>query len=79
MSEFEEPLKVGIETFRAYVEGWYDVSFQDVIFSQPKRSTDVKRKIISVLAGYAWDTDNPFVRDPKRYLAAIRELVAAPK
>jgi len=78
LTEFEEPLKIGIDTFRAYVEGWYDASFQDVIFSQPKRSTDVKRKIISVLAGYAWDTDNPFVRDPKRYLAAIRELMAAP-
>jgi flavin-dependent dehydrogenase len=78
MTEFEQPLKVGIETFRAYVEGWYDASFQDVIFSQPKRPTDVKRKIVSVLAGYAWDTENPFVRDPKRYLAAVRALVAAP-
>jgi flavin-dependent dehydrogenase len=78
MSEFEQPLKIGIETFRAYVEGWYDASFQDVIFSQPKQPTDVKRKIVAVLAGYAWDTDNPFVRDPKRYLAAVRELMAAP-
>jgi flavin-dependent dehydrogenase len=78
MTEFEKPLKIGIETFRAYVEGWYDASFQNVIFSQPKQPTDVKRKIVSVLAGYAWDTDNPFVRDPKRYLAAVRELVATP-
>lgn len=74
MSEFEEPLKVGIETFRSYVEGWYDASLQEVIFAQPRRATDVKRKIISVLAGYAWDMNNPFVRDPKRYLAAVREL-----
>jgi flavin-dependent dehydrogenase len=78
MTEFEQPLKIGIETFRAYVEGWYDASFQDVIFSQPKQQTDVKRKIVSVLAGYAWDTENPFVRDPKRYLTAVRELMAAP-
>ena len=78
MAEFEQPLKIGIETFRAYVEGWYDASFQNIIFSQPKQPTDVKRKIVSVLAGYAWDLDNPFVRDPKRYLAAVRELVAPP-
>jgi flavin-dependent dehydrogenase len=78
MTEFEQPLKIGIETFRAYVEGWYDASFQNVIFAQPKHPTDITRKIVSVLAGYAWDTDNPFVRDPKRYLAAVRELVAAP-
>jgi len=75
--EFEEPLKIGIETFRSYVEGWYDASLQEIIFSQPQRTTDVKRKIISVLAGYAWDTDNPFVRDPKRYLAAVQELGVA--
>ncbi|MGD0143616.1 MAG: NAD(P)/FAD-dependent oxidoreductase [Rhizomicrobium sp.] len=78
MTEFEQPLKIGIETFRAYVEGWYDASFQNIIFSQPKQPTDVKRKIIAVLAGYAWDTSNPFVRDPKRYLAAVRELMSPP-
>ncbi len=76
-ADFEEPLKIGIETFRAYVTGWYDTSLQEIIFSQPKRSTDVTRKIISVLAGYAWDRDNPFVRDPQRYLRAVRELVAS--
>jgi flavin-dependent dehydrogenase len=77
-AEFEEPLKIGIETFRAYVEGWYDTSLQDIIFAQPKRTTDVTRKIISVLAGYAWDRENPFVREPKRYLTAVRQLVAMP-
>ncbi|HWE06034.1 MAG TPA: NAD(P)/FAD-dependent oxidoreductase [Rhizomicrobium sp.] len=76
-NEFERPLKVGIETFRAYVEGWYDASLQDVIFLQPKRRTDVTRKIISVLAGYAWDLENPFVREPRRHLAAVHQLVAA--
>jgi hypothetical protein len=76
--EFEEPLRIGIETFRAFVEGWYDGSLQELIFSQPNRENDVKRKIVSVLAGYAWDTDNPFVRHPKRYLNAVSELVAMP-
>jgi flavin-dependent dehydrogenase len=76
-ADFEKPLQIGIETFRAYVEGWYDESLQHIIFSQPKRATDVTRKIISVLAGYAWDRDNPFVREPKRYLNAVKELVAS--
>lgn len=74
MEEFERPLMIGINAFRAYVEGWYDESFQGIIFRQPKATTDIKRKIISVLAGYAWDLDNPFVRAPRRYLAAVREL-----
>jgi flavin-dependent dehydrogenase len=75
-TEFEQPLLVGINAFRGFVEGWYDTSLQDVIFSQPKRATDVKRRIISVLAGYSWDSENPFVADPKRYLAAVRQLGA---
>ncbi len=50
MADFETPLKVGVNAFRAYVEGWYDGSLQEIIFAQPKRDTDVKRKIISVLA-----------------------------
>ncbi len=76
MAEFEEPLKIGVNAFRAYVETWYDGSLQDIIFAQPRRATDVKRKIISVLAGYAWDTSNPFVRDPRRHLAAVHQLTA---
>ena len=73
-ADFETPLKLGVNAFRAYVEAWYDGSLQDIIFAQPKRATDVKRKIISVLAGYAWDTSNPFVVDPKRHLAQVRQL-----
>ena len=30
--EFSAPLKRGVDAFRAYVEGWYDGSFQDVIY-----------------------------------------------
>jgi len=73
-ADFEAPLKLGVNAFRAYVEAWYDGSLQEIIFAQPKRATDVKRKIISVLAGYAWDTSNPFVVDPKRHLAQVRQL-----
>lgn len=77
-SEFEAPLRVGIETFRAFVEGWYDGSFQALIFSQPERPTEIKRHIISVLAGYAWDEENPFVRHPRRYLGAVGKLMPGP-
>ena len=31
-SEFAEPLKRGVDTFRCYVEGWYAGTFQDVIY-----------------------------------------------
>lgn len=78
MADFETPLKVGVNAFRSYVESWYDGSLQEIIFAQPKRTTEVKRMIISVLAGYAWDESNPFVRDPKRYLASVQQLGLQP-
>ena len=73
-ADFEAPLKLGVNAFRAYVESWYDGSLQDIIFAQPRRATEVKRKIISVLAGYAWDASNPFATDPRRHLAQVRQL-----
>lgn len=76
VADFETPLKAGVDAFRAYVDSWYDGSLQDIIFAQPRRATEVKRMIISVLAGYAWDTSNPFVRDPKRYLSSVHQLGA---
>jgi flavin-dependent dehydrogenase len=74
-SEFTEPLKRGVDTFRAYVEGWYDGSFQDVIF-HPGSSPDIRRMISSILAGYAWDSRNPFVAEPKRRLRMLAEVCA---
>ncbi len=73
--EYVEPLTSGIETFRAFVEAWYDGSLQRIIFNQPRSTNRIKKMIISVLAGYAWDTDNPFVQNPRRYLAAVEEHV----
>lgn len=57
--EFSEPLMFGIETFRTFVNGWYDGSLQDVIF-YPDKTPTIHRMICSVLAGYAWDPANPY-------------------
>jgi flavin-dependent dehydrogenase len=74
--EFAVPLKRGVDTFRAYVEGWYDGSLQDVIF-HPGGAPDIRRMISSILAGYAWDERNPFVSEPKRRLRMIAEICAS--
>jgi flavin-dependent dehydrogenase len=68
--EFEEPLRKGIDCFRAYVEAWYDGRFQKVVF-HPGQTPEIRRMISSVLAGYAWDERNPFVKDPQRRLDSI--------
>ena len=67
----------GIETFRTFVTGWYDLSLQDVIF-HPNKSPQIHRMICSVLAGYAWDATNPYTgpvsgRRMRALAAACRE------
>ncbi|MFT5658526.1 MAG: flavin-dependent dehydrogenase [Gammaproteobacteria bacterium] len=72
LEDYANPLKQGVDTFRTFVEGWYDGSLQTVIFAKEKSPT-VKRLICSILAGYAWDLNNPYVKDSARLkiLAAV--------
>jgi flavin-dependent dehydrogenase len=63
--EFVTPLQQGVDTFRCFVEAWYDGRLQDVIFAPDKNET-VKQMICSVLAGYAWDVENPYVKNHER-------------
>ena len=71
--DYAAPLMTGVDTFRTYVEAWYDCRFQDAIFfddPDPK----IKQMICSILAGYAWDQNNPFVSESKRRLDMVVEL-----
>ena len=75
-TEFAEPLKRGVDTFRCYVEGWYAGTFQDVIYHEGG-SPEIRRMISSILAGYAWDERNPFVSEAKRRLRTLSEICAS--
>lgn len=77
-TEFAEPLMLGVNTFRTYVNGWYDTSFQNAIYA-PNRSPEISRMISSILAGYAWDTRNPFVERHAQRLEALAALVGEVK
>ncbi|HEY4182494.1 MAG TPA: NAD(P)/FAD-dependent oxidoreductase [Kofleriaceae bacterium] len=71
---FAQPLMYGIETFRTFVNGWYDGTLQDVIFF-PEKSPPIHRMICSVLAGYAWDVKNPYTgHASKRRLTALAAM-----
>ena len=74
-TEFAEPLKRGVDTFRCYVEGWYAGTFQDVIY-HPDSSPQIRRMISAILAGYAWAERNPFVSEPKRRLRMLSDICA---
>ncbi|WP_301669544.1 NAD(P)/FAD-dependent oxidoreductase [Neisseria benedictiae] len=73
-TEFAEPLMIGVDTFRTYVDGWYDFRFQNVVYA-PDRSPEISRMLSSILAGYAWDTENPFVAKSEQRLSALSEWV----
>jgi flavin-dependent dehydrogenase len=72
---YAQPLKKGVDAFRAFVESWYRGGFQDVIFYKNQEPA-MRKMICSVLAGYAWDQANPFVAEPRR-LALLEEFCAA--
>jgi flavin-dependent dehydrogenase len=72
-NEYAVALKKGVDTFRAFVESWYSGGFQRIVF-QAHRRPEIRRMICAILAGYAWDETNPYVREPKRRLAVLEEL-----
>jgi flavin-dependent dehydrogenase len=72
-ADYEQPLRAGVDTFRVFVESWYAGPFQDVIFF-PDQAPNVRRMISSVLAGYAWDKENPIVAQPERRMQALADF-----
>lgn len=76
-AEFAIPLRAGVKTFRRFVEAWYQGGFQKIIY-HPDQQPEVRRMISSILAGYAWDTDNPYVNDDSgRRMRVLEELCSA--
>lgn len=72
--DFAQHMKQGVDTFRSYVAGWYDGTLQDIFFS-PKVDLNIKGQICSVLAGYVWDLNNPFVKKHNRVIGNLAHLV----
>jgi flavin-dependent dehydrogenase len=73
-TEFTEPLMLGVDTFKGYVETWYEGALQTIMFSE-NRPPRVYELLCSVLAGYAWDTENPYVGHSGRRLRALAEVI----
>jgi len=73
-SEFSEPLMQGVNAFRSYVNAWYDGSLPRILFASSGGSDKIRKMITSILAGYAWDDSNPFVRRSEEYLKLVDDL-----
>ncbi len=71
--QYAQPLQAGVNAFRAFVQGWYEGGFQNIIFHE-QHSPEIRRMIASILAGYAWDSNNPYVAEPQRRLHVLQQL-----
>ncbi|WP_339609721.1 NAD(P)/FAD-dependent oxidoreductase [uncultured Planktosalinus sp.] len=71
---YEGYMKKGVEVFKTYVKEWYTGNLQTLFFHQPE-NPDVKRKICSVLAGYVWDIENPFVTKHENIVKNMAYLI----
>lgn len=72
--EYEEYIMDGVSVFRSYVKTWYSGELQKLFF-HPEVNEDIRRKICSVLAGYVWDKENPFVAKHDRAVQALAHIL----
>ena len=64
----------GVNTFRSYVMAWYEGTL-DTIFFAENQDPIIKSQICSVLAGYVWDLDNPYVKNHKTWLHRLASMI----
>lgn len=68
--DYVDHVMMGVETFRTFVNAWYDGRLPTIFYS-PLKPESFQNQICSVLAGYVWDQDNPCVRQHQRVVDAI--------
>jgi len=76
--EYTEPMMQGVNTFRSYVMAWYDGTL-DTIFFSDNPNLEIKNMICSVLAGYVWDLENPYVKNHSTALTKLARLINVEK
>jgi flavin-dependent dehydrogenase len=75
-TEYTKVIQQGVDTFKNYVTAWYDGTLEKIFFAQDP-DPEIIKQICSVLAGYVWDTTNPFVRNPGAALNKLAKLIDA--
>lgn len=72
--EYTNYIKYGVDVFATYVKEWYTGNLQTLFFHRPE-NPEVKKQICAVLAGYVWDTTNPFVTKHKRIVKTMAYFI----
>jgi flavin-dependent dehydrogenase len=73
-TEYMQPMMQGIDTFRSYVMAWYEGVLDTIFFADDQDET-IKSQICSVLAGYVWDSSNPYVKNHKTALHKLASII----
>jgi flavin-dependent dehydrogenase len=73
-NEYMKIMMQGVDTFRSYVMAWYEGTL-DTIFFADNQDAMIKSQICSVLAGYVWDLDNPYVKNHKTWLHRLASMI----
>jgi flavin-dependent dehydrogenase len=74
-NEYMIKMMQGVDTFRSYVLAWYEGTL-DTIFFAENQDPLIKSQICSVLAGYVWDLDNPYVKNHKTALHRLASRIS---
>lgn len=76
--DYTEYMMQGINTFRTYVSTWYTGELHDIFFSD-NQDPEIKKQICSVLAGYVWDLNNPFVKKHEQAIKSLHKVIEMAK
>jgi flavin-dependent dehydrogenase len=68
--DYAQYMETGVDVFRTFVDTWYDGTLFKIFFSK-ERQDQVLNQICSVLAGYVWDTTNPFVKSSEKTVRTL--------
>ena len=72
--DYTDYMMQGINTFRSYVSAWYEGDLHEIFFNGVAEP-EIKKQICSVLAGYVWDLENPFVKKHDRVLKSLASML----
>lgn len=69
-NDYMKKMMQGVDVFRTYVNGWYDGTLFKIFFAE-NRNPEIMSQICSVLAGYVWDENNPFVKNHEKNVRTL--------
>jgi flavin-dependent dehydrogenase len=72
--DYTHVIQQGVDVFRTYVMAWYDGTLEKIFFSKNSEPL-IRKQICSVLAGYVWDVNNPYVSDHQAAIKRLAKLV----